>query len=147
MPYRPKIIGTGCGVDGVHSSALLWLHKGSPELTQILLWISLLAANKQTSSSWEGLQGLGFGRLRPQHFSLCSLGRGASALGVCVLPWGALLGRWWGVKKVRHVMRYLALLKCSINVGYYDQEGEIGWRTSPEIKEDWDNDSGFCDEN
>lgn len=36
MPYRPKIIGIGCGVDGVHSSVLLWLHKRSPDLTQIL---------------------------------------------------------------------------------------------------------------
>lgn len=37
MPYRPKIIGIGCGVDGVHSSILLCVHKGSPELTQIFL--------------------------------------------------------------------------------------------------------------
>ena len=32
---------------------------------------------------------------------------------------------------------YLAPLKCLINVGYHDQEeGEIGWWTSLEIKED-----------
>lgn len=28
MPYRPKIIGIGCGVDGVHS-ILLWVHNRS----------------------------------------------------------------------------------------------------------------------
>ena len=33
-----------------------------------------------------------------------------------------------------HVLGVTAPLKCSINVGYYDQEGEIGWWTSLEIK-------------
>lgn len=46
MPYRPKIIGTGYGVDGVHSPVLLWLHKRSPDLTQTL-WRSLRRAHAQ----------------------------------------------------------------------------------------------------
>lgn len=54
MPYRPKLIHIGCGVAGEHSSVLLWLHKESPELTQILQRINALEANKETSCSQEG---------------------------------------------------------------------------------------------
>lgn len=54
MPYRPKLTRIGCGAAGEHSSALLWLHKGIPDLTQILQWINALEANEQTSCRQEG---------------------------------------------------------------------------------------------
>lgn len=62
MPYRPKIIGIGCGVDSVPSSMLLWLHNRRPDLTQILLRRSSAAEQEGQLPGLSTLSGAAAGR-------------------------------------------------------------------------------------